>query len=90
MVRGCQRRVIMLRGEKESIFESALFVLKQDADLGGSESDMLKEATRIIQKSVSVPSRKSRKAQFFRAGGLFLCGFIIGIAVAVFSFLIFI
>ncbi len=50
MIKGCQRKMIMVKGEQESPFEMAYFVLKSDpksCDI--DESDILAEANKIVE-----------------------------------------
>lgn len=51
MLKGCQRKIILLRNTGSSIFEEAYFVLKADADTSQtlSEADMVNEARRIVE-----------------------------------------
>ena len=63
MIKGCQRKMIMVKGEEDSPFEMAYFVLKSDprvCDIG--ESDILAEANRIVEaKTLSHDGVKVRK-----------------------------
>ena len=57
MVKGCQRKMIMLQGGECAPFESAYFVLKRNSEVAG-DRDMIREATRIIERSL--PDRAAR------------------------------
>ena len=57
MIKGCQRKMIMLQGGECAPFESAYFVLKKNVDASG-DPDMIREATRIIERSL--PDRAAR------------------------------
>ncbi len=48
MIKGCQRRIIMVKDTKSRCFDAAYFVLKGDLPQGTSEADMLSEANRVI------------------------------------------
>ena len=48
MIKGCQRRIIMVKDTGSRYFESAYFVLRQDLPKGSRESDMLAQAHRMI------------------------------------------
>ena len=60
MIKGCQRKVIVVKGEEESIFECAYFVLKNHPEhLNCKEEDMIAEANRIIEKNEGTKDVKS-------------------------------
>ena len=62
MIKGCQRKVIVVKGDDESIFESAYFVLKNGPKYDNfSEGDMVEEADRIIRESGQIKDKKSDK-----------------------------
>ncbi len=48
MVKGCQRRMIMVKDTKSSCFDAAYFVLRSDAPAALSDAEMLNEAMRMI------------------------------------------
>lgn len=48
MLKGCQRKIIMVKDLGSSYFESAYFVIKGDLPEIANDSDMLAEAHRII------------------------------------------
>lgn len=50
MVKGCQRRIIMLRGTGSGMFEEAYFILKPEK-AAASEQLMIMEANRIIEEN---------------------------------------
>ena len=52
MVRGCQRKVIFLKNTDSKIFTEAYFIVDDRASEVG-ESDMLREANRIIEENLS-------------------------------------
>ena len=53
MIKGCKREIILINGSESSLFESAYFVLRSDASNGGAHhEDMVREANRIIEKSL--------------------------------------
>ncbi len=54
MIKGCQRKVIVVKGEEKSVFECAYFVLKNSPEhLNCKEEDMIAEANRIIEANES-------------------------------------
>lgn len=70
MLKGCQRKIILLRDTGSNIFEEAYFVLKADAEARRdlSESDMVSEARRIVEEntlslSCSAGMKKSKSAK---------------------------
>ena len=50
MIKGCQRKMIMVKGEAESPFEMAYFVLRGEVSGDACESDILAEACRIVEE----------------------------------------
>ena len=85
MIRGAQKRMIVLRTRDSRVFEEAYFVVRREAEGdGASEQDMIREANRILERSLPrdrltpvTPMQASPKA---RRGGFFwftvglLCG----------------
>ncbi|MBR7184421.1 MAG: hypothetical protein IKD37_02310 [Clostridia bacterium] len=60
MVKGCQRRIILLRETGSAIFEEAYFLVKpEQAD--ASEQRMIAEANRIIEENLITRSRTGRR-----------------------------
>ena len=51
MVKGVSKRVVVLKMEKEKIFEEAIFIVRSDAfsERGYSKEDILREAKRVAQ-----------------------------------------
>ena len=77
MIKGCQRKMIVVQGKDKSIFETAYFVLRRESEQKElRENDMLAEATRIINEN----SVKGRRRHRSRLWGflLVLGGFLIG------------
>ena len=93
MIRGIQRQMIMVKTDKSSIFESACFLLRKDIyEPKPTESDMIKEANRIISENYSHKKRKGfeRRKKLRRAVTPFFLGTAFGILsffLAYFSFL---
>ncbi len=48
MLKGCQRRIIMVKDTKSRYFDSAYFVIKSDIPPSCKDSDMLTEAHKMI------------------------------------------
>ena len=59
MLRGSQKRMIVVRTRDSRVFEEAYFVMRRDADRAGGEGqddgelDMLWEANRILESSLA-------------------------------------
>ena len=65
MVKGCQRRVIMVRGTGSGMFDEAYFFLKPEkADL--PETLMITEANRIIEENRLRSERKLHLGETLR------------------------
>ena len=85
MIRGAQKRMIVLRTRDSRVFEEAYFVLRREADGdGASEQDMIREANRILERSLPrerlSPAHPMQSAPKAGRGGFFwfavgiLCG----------------
>lgn len=85
MIRGAQKRMIVLRTRDSRVFEEAYFVMRREAEGdGASEQDMIREANRILERSLprdqftSAPSAqtnsKTRRGGFFWFTVGLLCG----------------
>lgn len=53
MIRGAQKKMIVIRTHDSRVFEEAYFVMRRDGDIGTEESDMMDEADRIIRRSLA-------------------------------------
>ena len=84
MLSGCKRNMIVLRGTGSDLFEEAYFVVREEAERR-SETDMLAEAERIINKNRSSRSNEMKKARLFS-----LFSFLFGLFCGVFLLLPFI
>lgn len=75
MVKGISKRVVVLKMEKEKIFEEAIFIVRSDAfaESGYSREDILREAKRVAEdyakKNVTGKRKISLPAPFFAAAG---------------------
>ena len=95
MLRGAQKKMIVMRTHNSRLFEEAYFVMRQSADTPEGERgerDILTEANRILEGSLSgygrerrarerLRGRLARAAWFF--GGALCGGGIVGILWAV-------
>ncbi|MCI8388837.1 MAG: hypothetical protein HFE63_10300 [Clostridiales bacterium] len=48
MVKGCQKKIIVVNQTGSKYFDSAYFILKGELPRGSSEHDMMKEAQNIV------------------------------------------
>ncbi len=54
MLKGAEKRMIVVRTRDSRMFEEAYFVVRPEADRGsGTETDMLREANRILEGSAT-------------------------------------
>ena len=63
MLKGYQRKLIMIRTNDSDIFESAFFILRSATCEKGKQAEMVSEANRILQESDGVKKKKSFKAR---------------------------
>lgn len=73
MVKGCQRRIIQIKDTGSNMFTEAYFVLS-DAACHREETDMVKEATRLLEEGTEECPHPLKK-QFS-----LLAGFLLGVA----------
>ena len=63
MLRGSQKRMIVVRTRDSRLFEEAYFVIRRSADEHGGDADdewdMLREANRILESSMAGVRRES-------------------------------
>ena len=82
MIRGVQKEMIMVKTDKNSIFEVVYFLLRSDiAEPKPSENDILKEADKIIEENCSHKKRRrnERKKKLRSGIPFFIFGSISGI-----------
>lgn len=85
-MRGCERRIIMLKGTDSEIFDEAYFLLRKDFKNRDSDTEMLTEAHRIV----SLNTTKRRSHKFFRKETLlFVAGTLLGATAAIIFAIIF-
>ncbi len=95
MLKGCQKKIIMVKDTNSRYFESAYFVIKSDLQPSAKNTDMLSEAHRLIadysseialQNSVStnnnVQPPKQQAPSHHLTLGIILALALIGIAAA--------
>lgn len=85
MIRGAQKRMIVLRTRDSRVFEEAYFVVRREAEGdGASEQDMIREANRILERSLPrerrtpaqtiQPTTKAKRGGFYWFAVGLLCG----------------
>ena len=88
MLKGAQKRMIIVRTGDSRYFDEAYFVLRREVGAKpSSRSDMLREANRILEESGVEP--RARRIPFRARTCAFLLGAIFGGGVAVLLLLLF-
>ena len=60
MIKGIQRRIIMVKDTESPYFDSAYFVIKSDISTAHRESDILTEANRMLESyNKNMPPKNS-------------------------------
>ena len=95
MIKGCEKKIIMLEGNESSVFECAYFVMRKNAGArGDGERDMIREANRIVE--LCLPGgmlraeRKKRLRSFLCRGAIFLLGALLGAGIFTLADLLFV
>lgn len=92
MIKGCQRKMIMIRGGANEVFESAYFVIRPGRELTGDirENDMVSEALRIINGAAGRPDTGRKMSRRALLGGAvkFFAGVIFGAGLACLAFIL--
>jgi len=92
LIKGCNKRVIVMKDTGNEMIEEAFFILKPEASKSGvAESEIIKHANRILDKSLygerfsqlSMNVTKKKKSGFV----LFFFGALIGVVVTTGIFL---
>ena len=79
MIRGAQKRMLVVRTGSSRYFDEAYFVLRQELPRRGEgRADILREANRILEESQ--PEREERRSR--RGIWLFLLGLFAGAGIA--------
>lgn len=81
MLKGAQKRMIVVRTNDSSIFEEAYFVVKSNYDC--KEMDMVAEAERIIDSAMPKKEKKKRLLGEKKTLMVGVCGAVIGTAVGI-------
>lgn len=73
MIKGIQRRIIMVKDTESPYFDSAYFVIKSDISATHRESDILTEANRMLESyNKNMPPRNSGFFSMSKKGMLIL------------------
>lgn len=79
MLKGCQRKMIMVRGDSESIFETAYFIVKPESESDpGAKNSMVDEAVRIVEESLPEWRGRRKRSEEISDFLKFLAGFLSG------------
>ena len=74
-MRGCQRKIIMLRGTDSEIFDEAYFLLRKDFDRERQDEDaLLREAQRLVELNTTRRRTKTRPKWLLFAAGMLAGG----------------
>ena len=85
MIKGCERRMIKIENTDSDFFESAYFIIRQNATLPkkARRDDMMREAARIVSdKTEPAKKRSSSKRVWLERAAIFAAGVIISAALA--------
>ena len=90
MIRGVQRKMIVIRNIDGRLFDEAHFILKTSVKETESEKDeLLREANRIISEHSYPACRKKRKKYSHKALILsFFCGLVLSAALCILVYLV--
>ena len=81
-MRGCERKIIMLKGTNSEIFDEAYFLIRRDLKTDERAGEILREAQRIVDMNTTHKRmRKRREGETFAIGTAI--GIIFGIGIAV-------
>ena len=81
MIKGAQRKMIVMKTAESNMFEEAYFVMRRGVDC--SESDMVSEANRIIENygCKRKESFWNKKRELLKSLWIFLSGCAVGSAI---------
>lgn len=79
MIKGCQKRAVVIKGSPQSAFESAYFIMKREHD-GENEREIIYQANRLISEhTINSKKRISRRAVLLLVA-IFALGVALGVA----------
>jgi hypothetical protein len=81
MLKGCQRRMIVVQGKDKGAFETAYFVLRRESERRSThDGDLLEEANRIINaQQVRVRRESDARRRKWYGWALWLFGVLVGV-----------
>ena len=91
MIKGCNKRVIVMKETGNAMIEEAFFILKaEQSGKGISEGDIIKQANRILEKSMGDEKLFSLARPSQKKGGFscFFSGAVIGALIMAGLFLV--
>ena len=84
MVRGCQKKIVYLKNTGSDLFLEAYFVVSDKELLGNSdECDIVKEAEKILNESISLDVYDGRLKKIFRFFKRVIIPFLVGLALGI-------
>lgn len=77
-MRGCERKIILLKGTESQMFDEAYFLVRRGFEKRGSD-EIVREAERIIDRNTTRKRQRIEKKSiiFFFAG--VICGILLGL-----------
>lgn len=78
LIRGCRKKMIFVPGNENSDFEAAYFILRRDAPETSGDDDIIKEANRIIERTLPASRRRERRRERMKRLLLSLAFFLSG------------
>lgn len=85
MIKGCERRMIKIENTESDLFESAYFIIRQNAQLPkkNRRDDMLREAARIVSEKTEASGRRAEgRKKWLERTAVFIAGVLLSAAVA--------
>ena len=79
MIKGCQKRAVVIKGSPQSAFESAYFIMKREHD-GENESEIIYQANRLISEHTINSKRKISRRATLLLVAIFALGVVTGVA----------
>ena len=62
-MRGCQKKMIRLKGMGDTVFEEAYFILRDEERAPIPENALVLEAERIVEENGPLPARRKNKGK---------------------------
>ena len=83
-MRGCERKIIMLKGTNSEIFDEAYFLIRRDLKTESHTGEIVREAQRIVDMNTTHRNVRKRSA-----GETFALGALIGALFGICATLVF-